>query len=82
MFLGLTLLCSHEGSGEGYEEEVNVDVHQLPRFPLLLFTHFPPFPLRARHTTHHSAVTAILFARLRRFTTLGHVNGLQVVVYL
>ena len=43
MVLELILFCSHEVCGEGCEEEVNVDVHQLPQFPLLLFTHFPPF---------------------------------------
>lgn len=80
----LTLfMYSHEVRGEGCKEEVNVDVQS----PLSLFlpprTFFFSLLPRARHTTHHSStIMTILFARLRRFTTLGHVDGLQVVVYL
>jgi len=75
---------SYEGRGEGCQEEVNVDVHhRFSPFFLPSRTLFFPLLLCARHTTHHcSTVMTILFARLRRFTTLGHVDGPQVVVYL
>ena len=48
-----TTVYSYEGCGEGCEEEVNVDVPQLPGFPFCSSRNFSPFLPRARHTTHH-----------------------------